>query len=209
MRGTQRPTRAPRLQFQPCCGSLRAGPLFLCLSFLCVSFLCSSFLCFSFLCFSFLCFSFLPPNLCLAFVLMRTPHLCCYLPCLLQSTTDEHFRFHAFSTLYVCLERIRHHQQQAAWEGSAGGAEEVEEQAVGEDGAGGAKQQARYNGVTAVAPLLDGQRQQQLLQLLWQGFEVRWEGPRTCACPPPTLRCCWSATKCTQLACECYLGCTL
>lgn len=83
---------------------------------------------------------------------------CCLIVCLCpqrrtQSTTDEHFRFHAFATLAVVLDRIRFQQQAAV----------AVLQEAGERGATGA----------AAPPLLADWRREQLLLLLWQGFEVR------------------------------------
>lgn len=88
-------------------------------------------------------------------------------PCRTQSTTDEHFRFHAFASLFVALERIRT-QQQAAVAAAL--------QEAGPPAAAGA--------ASVAPPLLAGWRREQLLGLLWSGFEVRgggWQG-RVCVC---------------------------
>ena len=101
-----------------------------------------------------------------------------------QATTDEHFRFHAYSTLGVCLERVRHQQQAAAQAPAA---------------AGDSATSAEAATAEAALPLLDATFQRQLLQLLWQGFEVRGRGLQqgaACRCAscapraglPPTRR---------------------
>ncbi|KAL4419934.1 hypothetical protein ABPG75_007032 [Micractinium tetrahymenae] len=83
----------------------------------------------------------------------------------IQNTTDEHFRFHAFSTLTVCLERIRLFQQQALErQGEGRGSERGEAGPQAAAPAGAAEE--------AAVPFLEPQRLQQLLQLLWQGFEA-------------------------------------
>ena len=130
----------------------------------------------------------------------------------LQATTDEHFKFHAYSTLYVCLDRVRqqqqqHKQQQQTPPGAA--ASEPLQQGSGGQAAGGQWEGAEGGtlwqrggeddlegpGPPAVLPLLDREQQKTVMQLLWQGFEVSWQlpariaagtGQGCCAAPGPS-----------------------
>lgn len=124
----------------------------------------------------------------------------CALP--LQDTTDEHFRFHAFSTLTVCLERVRGCQQDALEgqrDGSNGG---------GVHGAAGPEAAAPADpAAQAAVPLLDPPRLQQLLQRLWQGFEVRLHGTVPAAAAPAVCRQASLASQAGRRACRACCAC--
>ena len=106
-----------------------------------------------------------------------------------QGTTDEHFRFHAHSTLCACLERVRQQQAAAAAALAAEAAppeegeqpeqeqqEQEQERQLGDERAAG--------GPAAAVPLLDEERQRLVLRLLWQGFEVGVPPGEKPAVPP-------------------------
>jgi hypothetical protein len=97
----------------------------------------------------------------------------------IRGTSDEHFRFHAHSTLAACLERLRSLQQQAEGGGEAPGPGPA---AAGRAAAGG-----------VAPPALDAAAQRLVLRLLWQGFEVR----------PPALRCGRRRTSCSPVFHRC------